>query len=453
MVAGPQAEADVAVARVQGVGTDLQLIEAKAAAGGLPASVAESVSAFANTQGGLVLLGLDETAGFTPVGINAPKLAADLASLCADALEPPIRPDIDVVIIDGQPVVAARVDELPASRKPCYVRTRGMDRGSYRRTHDGDRRLQPYEVHVLVAGQGQPREDMAVALGAAVDDLDPRLVDALVRRLQATRGQVFAAASSEDILRMLGVLVESADGLGVTLGGLLALGRYPQRLFPQLDVTFAAYPTTTGEPLRDGTRFLDNQSIDGPIPMMVAGAVAALRRNMKRRSIVAGLGREDRWEYPEEAIRELIANALMHRDYHPLAQGAQVRLELYPDRLEVTSPGGLHGPIAPEDLLAESVSSSRNAQLAKLLEDVEVPGTDRTVCENRGSGLLATAAALRQAGMQPPDLIDDVRSFKAVIRNHGLLDDGAVTWLSDIDTAGLNDRQRLGLALVERHSC
>lgn len=184
---------------------------------------------------------------------------------------------------------------------------------------------------------------------------------------------------------------------------------------------------------------------------MVNETLAALRRNMKRRSIVVGLGREDRWEYPEEAVREVVANALMHRDYHPLAHGAQVRVGLYPDRLEIASPGGLYGPIAREDLLAEPVSSSRNARLAKLLEDVEIEGTGRTVCENRGSGLIAAAAALRTVGIEPPELIDVVREFRVVVRNHGLLDDTALAWLATIDTAGLNDRQRLGLAFAHRH--
>lgn len=99
---------------------------------------------------------------------------------------------------------------------------------------------------------------------------------------------------------------------------------------------------------------------------------------------------------------------------------------------------------------AEPVSSSRNARLAKLLEDVEIESTDRTVCENRGSGLLATAAALRDAGMAPPQVIDNVREFRIVIRNHGLLDDDAFAWLSTIDTARLNDRQRLALAFLHR---
>jgi ATP-dependent DNA helicase RecG len=261
---------------------------------------------------------------------------------------------------------------------------------------------------------------------------------------------VFASASDEETLDMMGVTTSRHGIRVVTLAGLLALGRFPQQFVPQLHVTSLPCPPSRVTRYRTA-RFLDNQSIDGPIPRMVAETLTALRRNMKRRSIVVGLGREDRWEYPEEAIRELVANALMHRDYHPLAHGTQVRVSLYPDRLEVSSPGGLHGPVSREDLLAEPVSSSRNARLAKLLEDVEVESTNRTVCENRGTGLLATAAALRNAGMEPPQVIDNVREFRTVIHNHGLLDDDSVSWLSTIDTARLNDRQRLALAFLHHN--
>jgi ATP-dependent DNA helicase RecG len=439
------------IPKLRSVGTDLATVEVKAAAGGLPKSIVETVSAFSNTDGGLILLGLNEGAHFSVLDVDTAKLAADLASACADQLEPPIRPEIEIIDVDGHNIVAAIVEELSPTQKPCFVKTRGIERGSFVRTFDGDRFLSTYEVHVLQSSRGQPNDDGAVVDGVSLDNLDPALIAALLRRLRSTRGQVFASATDEDMLDMMGVTA-TRDGIrGVTLAGLLALGRFPQQFVPQLDVTFVAFPTASGEPLQDGTRFLDNQSIDGPIPRMVAETLAALRRNMKRRSIIVGLGREDRWEYPEEAVRELVANALMHRDYHPLAHGTQVRVSLYPDRLEVSSPGGLHGPVSKEDLLAEPVSSSRNARLAKLLEDVEIDSTSRTVCENRGSGLLATAAALRNAGMEPPQVIDSVREFRMVIRNHGLLDDDAVAWLSSIDTARLNDRQRLAMAFLHRN--
>ncbi len=440
-----------ALGRLRRAGTDLQDVEVKAAAGGLPTTAVRTVSAFANADGGLLILGLSESAGFDPVDIDAAKLAQDLGSACADQLEPAIRAEIDICSVDEHPVVVAAIEPLPVERKPCYVRSRGIERGSFLRTHDGDRALSTYEVHIFLSSHGQPLDDTTPVPGTSLADLDSDLLSSLLRRLRDTRGQVFARASDDEILRMMRIVVDTEDGPAVTLAGLMALGRYPQQFFPQLDITFVAYPTASGEALSDGTRFVDNQSIDGSIPVMVSGALAAMRRNMKRRSVVVGLGREDRWEYPEEAVREVIANSLMHRDYHPSARGTQTRVELYPDRLEVSSPGGLYGPIAREDLLAESVSSSRNSSLAKLLEDVEVPGTGRTVCENRGSGLLAAAAALRSAGIEPPVVTDVVREFKVVIRNHGLLDEQAVAWLSTIDTAGLNDRQRLALAFMRRH--
>lgn len=438
------------VARLRLAGTDLQDVEVKAAAGGFPKSVVDSVSAFANSAGGTIILGLAEDQGFAPVGIDAPQLASDLGAACAVQLDPPARPDIDIVNVDGRPVVVAMIDPLPPGQKPCFVRSKGMDRGSYLRTHDGDRALTTYEVHVLVSSRGQPRDDISEVPGTSIDNLDDDLVRALIRRLRSTRGPVFASATDTEVLQLVGVLSADAEPV-LTLAGLLALGRYPQQQFPQLDVTFVAFPDPSGEPLPDGTRFLDNQSIDGPIPSMVATAMAALRRNMTRRGTITGAGRMDQWEYPDEVLREIVTNALMHRDYHPLARGSQVRIELYPDRVEVKNPGGLHGTVPPESLLAEPVTSSRNATLSKLLEDVETPGEGRTVAENRGSGLVAAAAALRNAGLQPPEIFSRPSEFKIIVRNHGLLDPETLQWLAEIETPQLSDRQHLALAFLRRN--
>ena len=404
--------------RVREAGTDLRDIEIKAAGGGLPRSVKNSVSAFANTHGGVVLLGLSD-GDFRPVPIDAAKLAHDLASTCADDLDPSIRPDIDIAHVDGHPVVVALINELSPGRKPCYVKDRGLEGGSFTRTHDGDHRLSSYEIHVLMSGRGQPLDDVAVIEAARRSDLDDGLVAVLLARIRQRRGPALTNADDDDILRMLRVLVGEGSGPSVTLAGLLSLGRYPQQFLPQLNVTYVAFPTTTGDPLDDGTRFLDNESIDGPIPAMVAAAQAAVRRNSTRRAVVSGDGRQDVWEYPDEAVREIVVNALLHRDYHPLAHGAQVRIEAYPDRLRVTNPGGLHGEISRTRLFSEPLTSSRNSHLARLLEDVEIPRTNRTVCENRGSGLLAVARELRKAGLEPPDLADSISATTMTIRTAG----------------------------------
>lgn len=410
---------DLAVERMRVAGTDLESIEVKEASGGFPRSAVESVCAFANAKGGHLILGLTD-GDFNPISVDAAKLAADLASACADDLDPPIRPEIDIALVEDHPVVVAQINPLEYQRRPCYVRREGMERGCFFRTHDGDRRLSSYEVHVMVAGRGQPNDDMASVESAGLRDLDSELVDALLRRLRERRGPAFERAEDAEVLHMLGVLTAPTSDAALTLAGLLALGRYPQQFFPQLAASFVALPTTSGEPTADGTRFLDNRPLDGPIPVVVAGALDALRHNMRRRSVIMGAGRADIWDYPVEAVREIVVNALTHRDYHPSAHGSQVRIALYPDRLEVSNIGGLHGPNAGrtdiEELIRRGITATRNARLAKLLEDVVIPGAGRPVCENRGSGLRAVVAALRQAGMEPPIIQDETAELRVVIR-------------------------------------
>lgn len=324
-----------------------------------------------------------------------------------------------IASVQGRPVVAARAEPMEHHRRPCYIRSRGMEAGSFFRTHDGDRRLNSYEVHVMVAGRGQPHDDVEPVDGTSLTHLDQQLTTALLNRMRSTRGPVFTHAADEDVLHMTGVLVEPSPDSAVTLAGLLALGRYPQQFFPNLAASFVVLSTSSGEPMADGTRFLDNQPLDGPIPVIVSAAVNAVRRNMRRRSVIVGVGREDVWEYPIEAVREIVANALMHRDYHSSAHGSQVRIRLYPNRFEVSSVGGLHGVNAGRtdvnELIGHGITSTRNSRLAKLLEDVVVPDTGRPVCENRGSGMRSTVAALRRAGMPPPRLFDTISGLTVLI--------------------------------------
>ena len=415
-----QADVNAVVPQLRAAATDLESVEVKSATGGFPKSVLKSISAFSNGRGGLLIFGLSD-AEFLPVPIDAAKLADDLASACADTLEPKVRPTIGICDVEGSPVVAARVPPLGHQHRPCYVRAEGMNQGSYIRVHDGNRHLTDYEIHVMVSGRGQPADDAAPVDGARLEHLDDALVNDLLRRLRQRRGEIFTHLADHDVLHMLGVLADRQPDSPVALAGLLALGRYPQQFVPQLAASFVVLPTMDGTPLADGTRFIDNQPLDGPIPAIVAQAVSAMQRNMRRRSVVEGAGRQDIWDYPTEAIREIVANALMHRDYHPTAQGTQVRISLYPDRFEVASPGGLHGIHAGHtdvaQLIDSSINSTRNALLAKLLEDVVIPGTGRPVCENRGSGLRAAVQALDRAGMAPPELNDRVRELGVTVRD------------------------------------
>lgn len=439
------------VERLRQLGVEPTDVEVKAAGGGLPSSVSETISAFANGTGGTLLLGIDEAAGFLPAkGFDARAIRDALADACANKVEPPCRASIEVEEFEGGLVVRLDVPELDPVEKPCFVGTRGTYGGSFIRGGDGDRRLSHYEITQLLSNRTRPSFDADAVLRATAADLDGELVAAYLRRIRK-RSPAFRKTEDERLLVRLGVLI--TDGNGVvrpTLAGLLCFGEYPQEFFPQLFVSFVVLPRLRmGETGPDGRRFLDNATITGPIPTILADVVAFAIRNMRVGAII-NVGREDRYDYPLDVIRELIVNALMHRDYSPDAQGAQVQVELYPDRLVVRSPGGLYGPISVSDLGSEDrPSTSRNRALAAMLADVEdLVDRGRPLCENRGSGLLAVMAELRRVGMSPPEFDAPPSHVTVTVPQHALLAPDTVEWIGSLHQAGLTDAQHLALAMM-----
>ncbi|MFH5207414.1 ATP-binding protein [Antrihabitans sp. NCIMB 15449] len=444
---------DSLVATMRAVGADLHSVEVKSAAGGFPSDVVETLSAFANGGGGTLILGLDESAGFTPaVGFDANKIRDALAGACADKMNPPLRLAIEIEEFESALVVRADVSELDPIAKPCFVEARGAYQGSFIRSGDGDRRLTHYEVTQLLANRTQPRSDLDVVEEAELDDLESSLVADLVERARRRSPRAFAELDDATSLLRLGAVARASGGvLRPTVGGLLALGVYPQQFFPQLFVSVVVLPgTRMGEQSPDGARFLDNQTITGPIPVMVLDAVAALIRNMRKAAIIRGISREDRYDYPLDVIRELVVNALMHRDYSPEARGAQVQIELYVDRLVVKSPGGLYGSISV-DMLGSSgnVNTSRNHALAAILADLSLPGSrGESICENRGSGLPQVMESLRQAGMSPPTFDAAPGRLMVTVPQHALLSPDTVEWIGSLRQRHLTDSQHLALAMM-----
>lgn len=405
-------------------GADTHSVEVKAAAGKLPKSVPETLSAFSNGSGGTLILGLDEKAGFRPAaGFDAVSARDAVARACADDIFPPVRSVIGILPFEGASVVVTEVPEISPLTKPAYVRGRGEYQGSFVRGGDGDRKLSDYEVGLLHANRGQPRDDREPVAGASAADLDEDAVTALLRRMRRRQPRAFRSVPDETALQRLGVLVPATPDSGTlvpSLAGLLTLGTYPQQFFPQLDVTFVVLPTDhIGSVPEGGPRFIDNRSLNGPIPWIVSDTVDAITRNMRVAGTVRGVGREDAYEYPVEALREAIVNAIMHRDYSPPSRGAQVQVEMYPARLLVRNPGGLFGPVAEAELGTEGVTSSRNPVLSALLQEVQLPDSDRVICENRGTGIPTMLEQLRRSGSASVKFSNAISHFTVTFTRTG----------------------------------
>ena len=227
-------QTDTLVATMRAVGADLHLVEVKAAARGLPTDVVETLSAFANGDGGTLLLGLDEQAGFAPAaGFDAVKIRDALAGACADKMSPPLRIPIEIEEFEGALVVRADVPELDPLAKPCFVETRGAYQGSFIRGGDGDRRLTQYEVTQLLANRTQPTHDIEVVARAGVDDLDRSLADELLNRSRRRSPRAFENLDDVDALTRLGALARDDGQVSCA---------HPRRPIVSRDVSTAVLP-------------------------------------------------------------------------------------------------------------------------------------------------------------------------------------------------------------------
>ncbi|SEA62243.1 ATP-dependent DNA helicase RecG [Bowdeniella nasicola] len=409
------AEADVRklIQALRKIGTDTESVEVKTAARGIPKDLRATMSAFANGNGGTLILGLNEQEGFIPVqGFDAKAGADALTGIAANDLSPALRFPISIIPFEEGAVVVAKVVALPPAERPCFVTSQGKYGGSYIRSHDGNRLLTPYEIDRMSENRSQPLFDRETVIDADLSDLDGRAVANLLARLQTTKPRAVKGGREVALRRLHVIGRDTGETDHPTLAGLLALGDYPQEFFPRLNVAFAVYPgTTKADVLSGGARLLDSRSIDGSIPEMVEDTVAAVSRNMRTGGLIEGAFRKDLPDYPLEAVREAITNALMHRDYSPMSRGTPVQVDMYVDRMEIINPGGLFGNITVDSLGRAGTSSSRNASLSRLLEDVQsVDGG--AVAENRGTGYAIIAEALRKALMQDPIPTDSPTHFK-----------------------------------------
>lgn len=412
-----------AIERMRTVGTDLAEYELKSASGGVPKEIAETVSAFANTSGGTIVFGIRESGGFHAVDIDVKTIQAGVAQAARELVDPAQAVEILVLEFEDKPIVVANVPEAPVKEKPCFVKKLGRLGGSYIRTGDGDHKMSLYEIDRFIENQYKTaRNDIAVVPDATVEDLDPSLLGSWLSRVRETSFGRSSSMSDDELMANRRVVAIGEDGvMRPTMAGLFALGTYPQSFYPRLNVVFTVYPATQkGDTDRNGARFVDTVNVEGPIPMMVVESVRVALRNMRHGAIVKGTLRENVPDYPPAAIREAVANALMHRDYSVDAQGTPVMIDLYPDRMEISNPGGLFGSLTVDRLGTRGATASRNQFLARILEDVsytDYDGRSGRVVENRGSGYPTINKELEEALMPAPIVRSTLNEFDLTLRH------------------------------------
>lgn len=396
--------------------SDLPNVEAKSARGGFPVSLGPTLSALSNLPGGgWIVLGVAENQSFAPVGLDDPAaLIHTLVSKARQGFDPPVAIEANLDIVDDQTVVLARIGETPPSAKPCRVRSTG---DAYMRFWDGDYRLSEIEIQGFLANRTQPAFDRDIAPEASLADLDPTLVQSLMLTARRSDGRLTRIDDDRILLRKLGVLT---DDDRVTVAGLLALGDYPQQWFPNF-VIQAAVAADADED--HSVRYSDTKRFGGPIPVMLDEALAWVRQRGRERIVNAPDGRvRSELDYPTVAVRELLSNALVHRDLAPWSASRAIELRLRHDRLVLTNPGGLFG-VTIDRLGHEQLTSARNLSLVRLCQYVEL--RDGRVVEMLASGIPEVLRTVDEAGLPAPAFLDQGLRFTAILFRQRVKDHGA----------------------------
>ena len=355
--------ADLDILLQEGEGVMLEYKEA------LSTSFTRELVAFANTAGGRILLGVRDDS--TVKGIaDTNELRARIQDIARNC-DPPIK----ILLQRIGEVTVVTVRESDSKPVQCSD-------GFFWRQGAVTQKLRREEIRDLFQQAGAIRFDLSICPRFRYpDDFDPEKFGDWLRKSTISRG-----GSVEDIL----VNVEAAERSGGKLlfrnAGALFFAREPRRFFNQAYITCLLFKGTSK------VNVLDRKDFAGGVVADVEDSLRFIERNTRTAYRIEKLQREEIPEYPVAALREAITNAVMHRDW--LIEGANVFVEIYEDRIEVSSPGGLPRGMRLEDLGSKSVR--RNPLIADLLHRI-------AFIEKAGTGIRRMRDGARDQGYPEPE--------------------------------------------------
>lgn len=381
-------------------GAELPGIEVKKALEGYPKNTTpQTLCAFSNMpEGGSIIFGIDEATGFTPVGVyNITELEKAVSSALRNALKPKGQATFTHLTLEGKDILVADINPLPITDRPCYYNGK-----AYMRHSDGDYAMGDYEITRILASRERPQYDLVCVAGSSLQDLDASYTEKFVASAQLSSSR-HAGRPKEQILVHKSVMKQGE----LTLAGLYAMGDYPQQFFPSLKVS----GVVEGEMARN----LDKFEADGPLPEMLENAVQWLARNLRTAVAEDGQGGlKNKPEIPLIVLRELVANALVHRALDPDSVYAKdVTLRIKPDRIIITNPGGLWA-ITASSLAEPGHKTAVNSGLYEICKLAQTPSGARVI-EGEGSGIYEAQKAMSREGLLPIEFIDKGIQFTAII--------------------------------------
>ncbi|OGO06695.1 MAG: hypothetical protein A2Y73_00480 [Chloroflexi bacterium RBG_13_56_8] len=359
--------------------------------------LAESIVAFANAMGGTIVVGVDEG------GRVYADSAEDIEPVLVRALQmcdPSFRAgDLPQWQLEDTPQGMVATIHV----KPTPYRVGVAGEGMFVRSGALNVRLSPQQAAREETGRRAQGFEEDVVSGAGLEDFDEEIIE------EYQRNRMKRGARGESFTR--GELLHDAGALDAagrpTLAGMLLFGQYPERFFPQVGVVVVRFRgTSIREAAVSPERYSRRVEVTGPAARLVERTWEVLYEEIHRQPHLEGLERREVLEYPLEAVREAVVNAVCHRDYG--ISGQRIEVRLFEDRMEIMSPGGLPGHITLDNILEEHYS--RNPRLVRGLYYWGY-------IEELGQGIDVIYETMRRAHHPPPEFRDTGRSFTVTLRS------------------------------------
>ncbi|MCS7061230.1 MAG: ATP-binding protein [Anaerolineae bacterium] len=364
-----------------------------------PQALAETLVAFANSDGGTIVLGFDERG--RPVTRLAPEEIESALRAAVGLCQPPVRATLEPG--DGGDNSAegpALVVRVPRATEMHSLR----DGRVLVRTAGRNRALAGDEIRHLVTSKSSGDFEAEPVPGASPDDFDPDIVDEYIAKRALRTRRASELPDRLTLLRDIGALDYRGQP---TVAGLLLFGRNPQAFLPQSGLVFVKFPGVEARGEGGAFGYGRREEINGPLARVIERAWQVTLEEMRIGAVVKGLEREEVLEYPEFAVREALVNAVCHRDYR--LRGRRIEIRKFADRLEIISPGGLAGYITLDNIVEEHFS--RNPRIVQGL-------FQWGYIEELGLGIDRMIEEMTAAGHPMPRFNATPYSFTVVLSNH-----------------------------------
>ncbi len=344
-----------------------------------PDRLASALVAFANTDGGQLIFGVNETRQISGVE-NTDRLIQRIEQVAYNNCEPPVTVIPEIVDADGKKVV---VVNIPKGEQRPYRTNRG---DYFIRTSSGKRRASRQELLRLFQASESLYYDETLVLRASLLDLDKGIFERFMQKVY--QRSVEESGGFQNLLEKLRLARKHDEILYPTVTGLLFFGIEPQQFLPQAQIAAARIPgTDLSNPPSDA------KQIGGPLLDMLEDTARFLNIHLQTSHRIQAYEPETFDEVPQSALRELLVNALAHRDY---TVTAPVRVFIFDNRVEIRTPGSLPNTVTIDAIKMGAAHVLRNPNIYTFF-------SRWGLVTGIGTGVYRAIHSIREATGQEPD--------------------------------------------------